>query len=318
MVRLVAWQYSHGMQRSRALGLSSILPVVLLACRMDNPAFGDDDELGDDSSESESESEGSGASESGSSSGTTTDSTTSDSTTTDSTTTSDSTDSTTTTSDSTTDTGVDCDPGLTDCEGICANLGTDPANCGECGAMCTEDELCDGSCVPLKYVFVSSAKRSGSMGGIGGADQLCNDLANVAGLPGTYFAWNSTELSYPNFDFVQEGVYRRTDGHIVATSYEDLTDGSLAMPINLDENQNPPLAVPLDGCINLTGAVWSNTTPLGEFAGIPNCNAWTSNGLLVKGMVGSLMAIDGKWSQVDDCELSCTTFLPIYCVQQDP
>src|SRR5215207_5165941 len=42
-----------------------------------------------------------------------------------------------------------CDAqGLTDCGGVCVNLQTDPANCGECGVVCAPETTCQvGSCI---------------------------------------------------------------------------------------------------------------------------------------------------------------------------
>ena len=39
------------------------------------------------------------------------------------------------------------------------------------------------------YVFVTSQTFTGNLGGIAGADQKCQDLADAAGLPGIYKAW---------------------------------------------------------------------------------------------------------------------------------
>jgi hypothetical protein len=44
----------------------------------------------------------------------------------------------------------DCPPGLTECDGVCADLDYDPANCGACGETCADDEACvDRACTPL-------------------------------------------------------------------------------------------------------------------------------------------------------------------------
>jgi hypothetical protein len=45
--------------------------------------------------------------------------------------------------------GTECEAGLTFCEGsgACTDVGSDPANCGACGAVC-DSGVCDaGSCV---------------------------------------------------------------------------------------------------------------------------------------------------------------------------
>jgi hypothetical protein len=321
------------MPRARALGLSVVLPFVLLGCRMDNPAFEDDDELGDDVDDESTrgESTQSDAAESGSAEGTedSTDTSTSDDATSTSTSTSDdatstststSDDETTETTDtSESETGLICGEGLMDCEGVCVDIDSHPLNCGSCGMACADNELCVGSCSPKKYVFVSSELRTGGMGGILGADNLCSTLADEAGLPGDYLAWNSTNSDYPNLDFVKEGVYVRTDGQIVATSYADLVDGNILHPIDLDESQLPALNVPfMANCEAVTGPVWSNTTSIGDFAGGLACGSWFNGTNLSSGRIGSVFATDGRWTNIDDCYVPCGAWLPIYCVQQNP
>jgi hypothetical protein len=41
-------------------------------------------------------------------------------------------------------------------------------------------------------VFVTSTTQTGNLGGLSGADQICNDRAVAAGLTGNYLAWLST------------------------------------------------------------------------------------------------------------------------------
>ncbi|MBL8128272.1 MAG: hypothetical protein JNM64_11585 [Chloroflexia bacterium] len=40
-----------------------------------------------------------------------------------------------------------CGAGLTDCNGTCADLASDPANCGMCGLSCGVDLCIDGLCM---------------------------------------------------------------------------------------------------------------------------------------------------------------------------
>ncbi len=293
---------------------------------MANPAF-DVDEIGDEASASESSGSdeiGSESSESGASSSTDAETTTSDAETTEPDTTSvDTSDGPATseesTSDSTdsTETGSNCKDSEIDCNGMCVDPSADEANCGECGFACDDGYVCVGTCELKNYVFVSSMVKTGVMGGIGGADALCNIWAETAGLPGSYYAWNSTEGSFPNFDFSKEGAYVRTDADetVVANSYADLISGTLLAAINIDENGNPGPIVPVF-CNNGVAATWSNTTPSGNFAGPANCSNWTS--IIGTGKIGNHLATDGTWSQYDGCNIPCATALPIYCVQQAP
>ena len=109
------------------------------------------------------------------------------------------------------------------------------------------------------YVFVSSQKFNGNLGGIAGADQKCQDLADAAGLPGTYFAWlaDSDPANAPASRFTQApNAYLRPGigsaaPQVVADDWADLTDGSLDLAINVTEN-----GAQFGGFLD----VWSNVT----------------------------------------------------------
>ena len=43
-----------------------------------------------------------------------------------------------------------CPPGQTLCSGVCKNLNTDPDNCGSCGNVCPQGDVCSGGvCEPI-------------------------------------------------------------------------------------------------------------------------------------------------------------------------
>ena len=91
-------------------------------------------------------------------------------------------------------------------------------------------------------VFVTSTRYNGNLGGLAGADAICQERAEAAGLaPGIYLAWLSVDsgsAGTPLTRFVQSpGPYTLVDGTtIVANNWADLTDGFLAASISLDEN----------------------------------------------------------------------------------
>ena len=90
-------------------------------------------------------------------------------------------------------------------------------------------------CGPCR-VFVSSTTHSGNLGGLSGADTTCQNLANAAGLPGTYRAWLSDNTQSPSTRFATStGAYALVNGVTIAASWTDLTDGTLASPITVTE-----------------------------------------------------------------------------------
>ena len=69
------------------------------------------------------------------------------------------------------------------------------------------------------------------------ADAFCTQQANNAGLTGSYVAWFSTASSNAKDRLTSGSVpWVRTDYEVVATDLADLTDGSIGIDLNKDEN----------------------------------------------------------------------------------
>ena len=167
-----------------------------------------------------------------------------------------------------------CNTGRRTCSASCtwgacaAETGCRPGNtrpCDDCpGMMQTCSAQCGWSAcncpMTMKRVFVTRERQSGNMGGLMGAHALCTRLANDAGLPGQYRAWLSTATTGPsNFMTHNPGPYVLPGGEMVATSWADLTDGTLLRPIDRDQTGMPVVADQVcDG-----GEVWTNTTTAG-------------------------------------------------------
>ena len=196
-------------------------------------------------------------------------------------------------------------------DGTCAPvaLGTDPRN------QCAGEQRCFASgCAEGTLAFVSSSTHATALGGVEGADAICQGLADDACLGGTYFAWVSSSSSSPAQRFTRsEHPYRLVDGTAVASGWSDLTDGSLAAPIDLTEKgTSPPGSAMLCGTSTL---VHTGTTSDG--AGYAtNCSSWTSNE--GDGSWGNWAATSSTWSlhctSVNDD--SCGVHAPIFCFQQ--
>ena len=142
-----------------------------------------------------------------------------------------------------------------------------------------------------KLVFLSSGQPDGNLGGVAGADAYCQSLAQGAGLPGTFMAWlsGSTYASSPAGRFVRSNdlPYVRIDGVVVAQDWTDLTDGSIACPIDRDETGQQVFAsgsnvatvlsnTLVDGSPGLTNA---QGTALSTCYGTTSCHCydWTSS-----------------------------------------
>jgi hypothetical protein len=185
-----------------------------------------------------------------------------------------------------------------------------------------------------KIVFVSSAKFTGNLGGVAGADAKCKQLAEAAGLLGSYKAWLSDKTSSPAATFTRwNGQYVLVDGTEVASNWQGLTEDFHLAPINITETGQ-------DAGESL---VWTNTGASGgpgpcpcpakseEYEGIierrpevrdGSCQNWTSsNGDLYDGVAGNSSAQGHHWTtfilsptgaQIADCD----ELLRLYCFQQ--
>jgi len=163
--------------------------------------------------------------------------------------------------------------------------------------------------------------------GILGADMKCQTLANDAGLNGNYKAWISDRNNSPSCDFVDFNKdddvpisFQLVDGTIIADSWDDLLDGSLQHPINMDEN-----GVTVDSPL-----VWTSTYSDGT-ANSPDyrycetkdpdrptytqTTGWAST-LDTTGHTGDSSSVTSSWSRRNF--FSCSAERRLYCFQQTP
>lgn len=155
---------------------------------------------------------------------------------------------------------------------------------------------------PLK-AFVSSTLTTGNIGGLTGADDLCNKAAAAAGLPGKYTAWLSTTTVDAIDRITANGPWHLVNGTEVAKDKADLVKGTLAKRFDKDEKGNTP---PPE-----EDRVWTGTGPNGRFSS-SDCNGWGGTG--GKGLVGEAEQTNGGWTSL--VEESCTEVNRVYCLQQ--
>jgi hypothetical protein len=174
--------------------------------------------------------------------------------------------------------------------------------------LCAAELTCGtgGPCL----VFLTSTVQQGNLGGLAGADAICQQRAQAASLPGTYKAWLSDSTQSPATRFVQSpGPYRRVDGVTVANNWADLTDGTLAAPIAVAENGT----VFADALLRS----WTHTLANGTAGGVvPNdhCENWTSPSDTDFGNEGRVVDINSTWTVFGSG--SCNNNFHLYCFQQ--
>lgn len=196
--------------------------------------------------------------------------------------------------------------------------------CGD-GVTQSPDEECDpldpnpdssAVCVSCKWsgkrVFVSSETYDGDLGGLDGADTICQDLASGAGLTSgdaTFRAWlSSSDTSAASRLHHSPEEYILVDGTVVAENWDDLADGAIASAINLDE---------LGGLAVETPRAWTNTTSSAASRGAADCAGWKSNTQGSKGHVGWVVMTDAEWTQaIDFTPAGCIQERRLYCVEQ--
>jgi uncharacterized surface protein with fasciclin (FAS1) repeats len=161
-------------------------------------------------------------------------------------------------------------------------------------------------------VFVTTTTHDGNLGGLGGADDICQARADAVGLGGTGWSAWLTDSTNPFASWrIPSGEYRRVDGTLVAENLADLIDGELQAPINLNEYGQ------------LTSAlVWTAAQADGSSIG-NNCNDWTDSSSEQGGCpdpadpncgsTGSTSATNSEWTKLNAAAFQCNSFQRLYC-----
>jgi hypothetical protein len=200
---------------------------------------------------------------------------------------------------------------LVSCGNVKDNRAIDAASSQDGSAAVDSPSSTDGSDNTPHLVFVTSTFHTGAMGGLAGADQICQTAATAATLPGTFKAWLANATVAPiNRMTKHTGPYQLVSGTVVAQGFTDLTDGNLAHPIDRDEAG----ALSMGRFVCRGGEVWSNVDGTG--GGRPGgCGGWTS-ATLADGVAGNVTNMDLMWTVGDCSVIGCASDLPIYCIEQ--
>lgn len=160
-----------------------------------------------------------------------------------------------------------------------------------------------------RTVFLTSEGYFANLDGIAGADARCQLEAEDADLPGDFLAWISDSRTSPDERFNRDGgPWVLPNGALVATDWEDLTDGGLETPIDLDAT-----GAPVD---NPLGA-WTNTNWDGTALGA-DCEGWLSDAFDAQGFFGDIPSEGfGEWTAFGmPTAFPCQNLFNLYCFEQ--
>jgi hypothetical protein len=160
------------------------------------------------------------------------------------------------------------------------------------------------------YAFTTSTTTTANLGGLAGADALCQQAAVRGGLPGNYRAWLSTDNTSAASRFAGARGWVRVDGKPVF----DSLPGPIYYPIALDE-----LGHAAGNIFTWTGTADAT----GARDGCSTCSEWTSDG---DGPDGSYVGDDtcpgdpryttGGWSD-ETYPVPCNQSEALFCLGTD-
>ncbi len=156
--------------------------------------------------------------------------------------------------------------------------------CDALSGDCTHKADSAQGCTVSRRVFITSDSFTPNFGGIAAGHAKCAAAAKAAGLGGSWLAWLSDSSTYPSVYHKAQVPYRRLDGALVALNWNDLVDGTLDNPIEIDETGAKVTTGA--GSSSYCGssalpAVWTGTNTAGNRANssssIYYCGNWTTN-----------------------------------------
>jgi len=157
--------------------------------------------------------------------------------------------------------------------------------------------------------FLSSRQYDGNLGGVSSADKECQDMADAAGLSGSFKAWLSDSTIDAKDRFNTKNLpYYRVDGIKVADDFNNLIDGNIDNPIDVDENG---ITIPWSSVGVMTG-----TTNYGVLdTDYTTCDDWTSSESNLVHTMGDFKDPE-LWSKYLISSVSCSNNEErIYCFE---
>jgi hypothetical protein len=159
-------------------------------------------------------------------------------------------------------------------------------------------------------IFVSSEQYGANLGGIRGADGICQGLAISAGLSGSFLSVLSDSSSDVSTRFTINAPIHNTRGEVVVANSVNLWGGALDHAIRYDENGN----------LASTHA-WSGSSRYGirrpSGSSLEYCDNWTNQSTGNTVSVGATTATDSSWIE-STSYLGCSVARSVYCIRVSP
>jgi hypothetical protein len=165
-------------------------------------------------------------------------------------------------------------------------------------------------------VFVTEGLYGGGLGGLEGADAICQQEADAAGLPGVFKAWLSDSTGDPHSRFVHSVLpYVLPDGTPIADNWVHLTSVGyniyLHHPIDMTATGGMPAPQPNN---SHEYSVWTATGADGKAVPEQDCFNWRSGDVEDNGYSGNWRLVTDRWT--DFSVEGCDNGRASYCFQQ--
>ena len=199
------------------------------------------------------------------------------------------------------------------CPYNCDGLECGDDGCGRSCGSCDVGESCNNNvCVESeKIVFVTEGVYEGDLGGLAGADAICQSDAEDAGLTVTFRAWLSDSASSPATDpswYKSPVPYLLTDGRIIAENWQDLTDGVLLNAIDRTAGGN---------VVGQPEWVWTNTRIDGSayhLSSLQTCDEFTTKYTGTSAIGRLRPSSPADWTEYLEY-FNCGIAAHLYCIQ---
>lgn len=194
-----------------------------------------------------------------------------------------------------------------------------------CSSPMGTNGRCEGSMSAASTVNVTISRRAnifftteetsrGNMGGLVGADSVCQSLATTATLPGTYVAWlsSSTTSASARVSGSAQG-WINVNGDPIASSFASsgafsFLDGGPRRYPNIDQNGDE-IASPFE--------VWTHTAANGVRQSGTPCSNWASNLATVTAWAGRANGGRHLWTEYGTGARTCNQYAHLYCLSTD-